>query len=115
MPRIKKTPFAQWETTKVDGFEKRFIRMGDTQMLHPAVLSLNHTAYRVYTYMKLESGGKPVFEFPRLKWKSFVSPGGFQKAKKELCKAGLIEVAQSNANLRKANVYRFSAVWKAAK
>ena len=115
VPKNKKTPFSPWETTKINGAEERYIRMGNSQMLHPAVLSLNHTAYRVYTYMKLESGGKPVFEFPKSKWKSFISPSGFQKAKEELCKAGLIEVAQSNANLRKPNVYRFSAAWRDAK
>ena len=99
----------------MDGIEERYIRIGNSQMLHPIVLNLTHSAYRVYSYMKLESGGKPVFIFPRSKWKSFISPDGFQKAKTELCKAGLIEVEQSNANLRKPNVYRFSTVWKDAK
>ena len=86
--------------------------MGNTQMLHPAVLNLTHSAYHVYTYMKLESCGKPTFKFPKSKWKNFISPSGFQKAKDELCRLGLIEVEQNNANLRKANVYRFSTAWK---
>ncbi len=112
MARNKKTPFKIWETTKDDGYEKRYIRMGNSQMVHPVINNLTHMSYRVYTYMKLESGGKVEFIFPRSKWKKFISPGGFQTAKKELCKSGLIQVVQSNANLRKPNVYRFTTVWK---
>ena len=86
--------------------------MGNSQMLHPALMNLSHAAFRVYTYMKLESGGKPVFQFPKAKWHAFISPGGFQHAKKELCDAGLIEVVQRNANIRKPNVYRLSCDWR---
>ena len=112
MARHKKTPFAVWETTQYDGIEKRYIRMGNSQMLHPAVFNLSHSAYRLYTYMKLESSGKMVFEFPKSKWRAFLSAGGFQKAKKELCSAGFIDEIENNANLRKPNLYRFSQRWK---
>jgi len=112
MSRTKKTPFSIWETIKTDGIEKRYIRMGNSQMLHPSIFNLTHSAFRVYTYMKLESEGKMIFTFPHTKWKAFISKGGFQKAKKELCKAGLIEEIEKNANLRKPNVYRFSTKWK---
>ena len=115
MSRTKPTPFPQWETMKTDGIEQRYIRMGNSQMLHPAVLNLTHSAFQVYSYMKLESGGMPAFKFPRSKYKKFISPNGFQSAKDELCAAGLIEVEQCNANLRKPNVYRFSAKWKTVK
>lgn len=108
----KLTPFAPWETTKANGEEKRFIRMGNTQLLHISTRSLNHASFMVYVYMKLESGGQRQFLFPKSKWKSFISPGGFQKAKKELVAAGLIKVLECNANLRKANVYCFSEDWK---
>lgn len=112
MAKRKKTPFAPWETTKIDGIEKRYIRMGNSQMLHTITLNLNHATFRVYVYMKLESGGKSTFTFPRSKYKKFVSAGGFDRAVKELCEAGLIEVVERNANLRKPNVYRFSDAWK---
>jgi hypothetical protein len=112
MPRFKKTPFNIWETTKSDGIEERYIRMGNSQMLHPSVFSLTHSAFRVYSYMKLESGGKMIFQFPRRKWRAFISNGGFQKAKKELCVKGFIEQIESNANLRKPNVYKFMTDWK---
>lgn len=114
MPKTKKTPFSPWETTKPNGIEERYIRMGNSQMLHPAIQNLGHAAFRVYTHMKLESAGRPEFKFPHAKWKKFISPGGFQSAKAELCGAGLIEVVESNANLRKPNVYRFSEAWKRA-
>jgi len=115
MPRNKITPFAPWETRKNNGKEERYIRMGNSQMLHPAIMNLSHSAFRVYTYMKLESAGKISFTFPKSKWKEFISPAGFQSAKNELCQAGLIEVEQKNAFLRKANVYRFSVDWKTLK
>jgi len=112
MANRTKTLFLIWETTKPDGIEKRYIRMGNSQMLHPAILALSHSAFRVYTYMKLESGGGMEFKFPKSKWKKFISPEGFQSAKKELCEKGFIEVVASNANLRKPSVYRFSTAWK---
>ena len=112
MSKRKITPFAPWETTKPDGKEGRYIRMGDSQMLHPALFSLSHSAFRVYTYMKLESGGNRDFTFPRCKWRKYLSPGGFQLAIRQLCQAGLVEVLEQNKNLRKANVYRFSEKWK---
>ena len=52
MSRTKKTPFAVWETTKPDGIEKRYIRMGNSQMIHPTLFGLSHTAFRVYAYMR---------------------------------------------------------------
>ena len=67
LARNKKTPFAVWETMRYDGIEKRYIRMGNSQMLHPVVFNLSHSAYRVYTCMKLESGGRIAFEFPKSK------------------------------------------------
>lgn len=115
MTKPKITPFAPWETMQPTGKEKRYIRMGNSQMLHPAILGLSHSAFRIYTYMKLESKGEKEFEFPRCKWKAYISNCGFQKAKKELCETGLIEVVESNANLRIPNVYAFSTSWKEKK
>ena len=114
MANIKKTPFSPWETTKINGIELRYLRMGNSQMLHPAIRNLTSMAFRVYVYMKLESGGHREFKFPHSKYKSFISSGGFQKALAELCATGLIEIVESNANLRKPNVYRFSEGWKVA-
>jgi|WetSurMetagenome_2_1015567.scaffolds.fasta_scaffold94276_2 hypothetical protein len=109
-PKI--TPFAPWETTKPNGTEKRYIRMGNSQMLHPTTFGLSNSAFRVYSYMKLESGGCRSFIFPKCKWKAYISPGGFQNAKKELIIKGFIKEVECNANLRKANVYCFSEDWK---
>lgn len=114
MPKYKKTPFAPWETAKVNGVEERFIRMGNSLLLHPSIQELSHSAFRVYTYMKLESAGRPEFIFPKAKWKKYLSPNGFQRAKEQLCSNGFIEVLEENANLRKPNVYRFTSKWKNA-
>lgn len=108
----RKTPFNEWETIYQNGEEKRYMRMGNSQMTHPAFLDLSHPAVNVYIHMKIESGGKRVFEFPYSKYKVFISKQGFQTAKDELVKSGFIQIAEKNANLRKPNKYRFSTSWK---
>ena len=111
MPK-KKYTFPVWMSAKEDLRELRFIQLGNSLMLHPTTMDLNHTSYRVLTYMFLESKGKREFTFPKSKWRRFISPDGFQKAKKQLIKLGFIEEIENNAHRKKANVYRFKSEWK---
>lgn len=112
MARGRKVPFANWETTKPNGIEDRYIRNGNTFMLHKATLSLSHASFRVYQYMKLESGGAREFEFPYSKFKYIVSKDGFRGALKELVDKGFIEIVERGNTTRKPNVYRFSTRWR---
>ncbi len=112
MARQKKTPFAPWETRTSDGIEKRYIRLGNSLLYSPAFLQLSANAKQAYIYMKIESAGKPEFTMPRSKQILFTNKDSFLRAREELEKAGFIETIQHNGNLRKANVYRFSARWK---
>lgn len=112
MAKTKKTPFAPWQTCKADGVEQRYIRLGNSQLMHPAMLSLSDKAQVVYIHMLLESGGKKEFTFPRSKYNSIAGHTAFQNAKEELIQHGFIRVKQNNANLRKANVYEFIEEWK---
>lgn len=112
MARHKITPFQSWETTKADGVEKRYIRLGATLMASEKMRSLSPSAFKIYCYMKIESGGKRSFTFPHAKYCSYMSKPTFIKAKQELIDKGFIEVIQSNKNLRKANIYAFSDRWK---
>jgi hypothetical protein len=112
MGRKSKTPFKPWETTKENGIEERFIRYGNSQLLHPVYKSLSSASKEIYQYMKLESGGCIDFEFPASKYLDLMSKHTFLKAKAELIKKGFIEVKQNNKNIRKPNIYRFSAEWK---
>ena len=112
MGRSKRTPFAAWETAKTDGIEERYIRLGNSQMSTGILRRLNGTAFKLYCYMKLESGGKRDFEFPRAKVKQILSNDGFYYALDELIEAGLIEIVENNANIRKPNIYRFSDKWR---
>ena len=112
MSRRKITPFAQWETLNSDGIEKRYIRIANTQLVSTAMRSLSNSAFRIYTNMRMESGGNITFTFPYSKYKSYMTRPTFEKAVNDLADAGFIEVVQRNANLRKANVYRFCAGWK---
>lgn len=110
--RSKKIPFANWESTKPDGIENRYIRLANTQMISVAMRSLSNSAYRIYVNMKLESKGNVQFEFPFSKYKSYMTRPTFEKGVNELVEKGFIDVVQRNANLRKPNVYRFSDKWK---
>lgn len=112
MARQKKTPFAPWQTCKDTGIEERYIRLGNSQLLHPAMMSLSDKAVRIYTYMLLESGGKREFTFPRSKYIRISSISAFKNAKEELISKGFIIEKQNNKNLRKANVYEFSEDWR---
>lgn len=112
MPRKNKTPFQSWQTTKVSGIEDRYIRLGNSQLLHDALMNLGDKAFRIYVYMLLESAGKKEFTFPRSKYKKLAGNTVFQNAKEELIKKGFIVLKQNNANLRKPNIYAFSEEWK---
>jgi len=112
MPRIKKVPFPPWASKTIDGIEKRYDRLGATQMASEAMRSLSGNAFKIYWYMRLESAGKKEFTFSHVKYRSYLSKPTFFKAIKELEDKGLIDVVQHNKNLRKANVYAFSERWK---
>lgn len=112
MARSKKTPFPSWQTCKPDGVEQRYIRLGNSQLLHPAMLKLSDKAQIVYIHMLLEAGGNREFTFPRSKYSPIAGHTAFQKAKEELIRCGFIRVKQNNANLRKANIYEFTDDWK---
>ncbi len=112
MARQKKTPFPAWQTCKTDGIENRYIRLGNSQLLHPAMLNLSDKAFVIYVHMLLESGGKREFVFPMSKYKALAGKSNFQRAKSELIEKGFIRELQNNANLRKPNIYEFSDAWK---
>ncbi len=115
MGRTKKTPFPPWTTAKNDGIEQRYIRMGNSLLLHPAYLALSASAKVIYSYMLLEAGGQREFEFPLSKYKRIVSAPTFYKARDELTKGGFVRVKQHNSNLRKPNIYEFSEQWRTFK
>lgn len=111
MAKAKITPFRIWESANENGEEGRFARVSNSLMLHHATKNLTPLAFRVYVYMILEAGGQRDFEFPRVKWRGFISNGGFQKAKNELCEKGYIEVIFCGKITKEPNVYRFSSKW----
>lgn len=112
MARTKKTPFAPWQSCKNDGIEQRYIRLGNSQLLHPSMINLSDKARTVYIYMLLESGGKREFTFPRSKYMQISSISAFKNAKAELIEKGFIKEKQNNKNLRKPNIYEFCEDWQ---
>jgi hypothetical protein len=109
----KKRAFNEWESCVPGLQDGRFMRLSNSQMLHEKMRGLSGNAYKLYGYMKLEAGGALVYEFPRRKFISFMSENSFGRARAELIDAGFIEEEENNANVRKANKYRFSSRWKA--
>ena len=68
MAKGKRRAFREWESCAPGLQEGRFMRLGNTQMLHQKMRSLSGNAFMLYSYMKLEAGGNAVFEFPRSKY-----------------------------------------------
>lgn len=112
MSKRKKTPFKEWESCAPGLQDGRFMRLSNSQMLHSKMRGLGNGAFRLYSYMKLEAGVNPIFEFPRSQYISLMSENTFQRAKAELIAAGFIDETENNANVRKPNKYRFSTRWK---
>ena len=96
----------------MNGIEKRYLRLGATQMASEAMRGLSASAFKVYVYMKLEAGGKRNFVFPHAKYSSYMSKPTFFRALKELEKAGFVDIVSRNKNLRTANEYAFAEGWK---
>lgn len=115
MARTKKVPFSPWETRNADGTEKRYIRLGVTQMSSEAMRGLSGNAFKIYCYMRIESGGKKEFTFPHAKYRSYLSKPTFFRVIKELEDKGFIDVVQHNKNIRTSNLYAFSEQWKQIK
>lgn len=111
-PKLVNSSLPFWQSANPDCKEKRFLMLGNSFLLHPMILGLSNSAYRVYSYMCLESGGERIFTFPYCKYKKIVSKPTFQRALQELIDNRLIETLQNNANLRKANVYCFNPKWR---
>lgn len=112
MPKTKKVPFPPWATTYDSGIEKRYDRLGATQMASEAMRSLTGNAFKIYWFMRIEAGGRKEFTFSNVKYRSYLSKPTFFKVVKELEDKGFIDVVQHNKNLRTANVYAFSERWK---
>lgn len=112
MAKTRKVPFAPWETTKANGIEIRYIRLGDTLLSSAAARGLSYSAFKVLVYMKIEAAGKKDFQFPCHKYIGIVSKPTFQRALTELVETGFIDILSRNKNLRTANEYTFSSRWK---
>lgn len=108
----KKVPFQAWETRNSDGIEKRFIRLGVTQLSAEVMRKLSPAAFKIYIYMKIESGGKIEYTFPHNRYASYMSKPTFFRVIRELETCGFIDVVKRNGNLRQSNIYRFSDRWK---
>lgn len=112
MARKKIVPFEPWESKDCNGFERRYFRLGISMMSSEAMRTLSPSAFKVYCYMRIESGGRRSFTFPHAKYRTFMSKPTFFKALTELQEHGFVDVIQHNKNLRKANIYAFSDRWK---
>ena len=114
MPRYRsKQPLPPWVTATPDGREGRFIQLGNTLLLSKTFLALNGNAQLLYIRMVNEAGGHREFTFTAGDARIYkMSKSGFAKSLDELKEKNFIECAENNANLRKANVYRFCDGWK---
>ena len=108
-------PFESYETKTVDGIENRYVRFGNSLLMDYNFKSLSNSAKVIYMYMKIESAGNQIFEFPYKKYSSIVTKPTFSKAKDELIKKGFIEIESDRKNICKSTIYKFSENWKELK
>jgi hypothetical protein len=103
-----------WASAKLDCKEGRFIQLGNSFLLSPAVHDLSGTAFRLYVYMLVESGGKKEFKFPRqvMIKKYGLSVSSARNAIQELIEKGFIKITASGRTTREANEYEFCLTWK---
>ena len=111
MSRKKAQSLPPWQSAAPNGREKAYVKMGLSQLEHPAIRALKPGAFKLYVYMLSEARGGKTFVFPLSEYSKFLSRDGFQKAKAELVEKGLIVVEEDWAHVRKPTVYAFSDAW----
>ncbi|MBO5247509.1 MAG: tyrosine-type recombinase/integrase [Eubacterium sp.] len=107
MARTKKTPFPPWFTTRADGIEKRYIRLGVTLTSSEAFRDLSNSAVRIYLNMMMEAGGNKDFTFPCHKYINYMSKQTFFTARTELVNHGFITIKQNNRSCLNTQLKRF--------
>ena len=101
-----------WLSAKGDNHEGRFLQVGNSLLLSKEFQKLKLATQHCYLCMALESGGQKTFRFPLSSAKKYnISSSTLRRCTEELEKKGFIKI-QSNANIRKPNVYTFCIDWK---
>ena len=107
------TPFPTWQTKTQAGRERFFIRLGESQMMDEAMLSLTPGAFQTYCYMLHAARGRNEFIYPQCKYLKVCGSEAFERRKKELVKKGFIRISENGNNIvGKSTLYKFSDVWK---
>lgn len=107
------TPFPPWQTKSPTGRERFYTRLGESQLMDKATLSLTPGAFQTYCYMLLTSGGKKEFYYPKSQYLKLCGTEAFSRQRKELIKKGFIRVSENGNNIvGKTTLYAFSEEWK---
>lgn len=107
------TPFPPWQTKTQTGREQLFIRLGTSQMMDEAMLSLTPGAFQTYCYMLNAARGKYEFIYPQSQYLKVCASQAFERRKKELIEKGFIRISENGSNIvGKSTLYRFSEEWK---
>jgi len=107
------TPFPPWQTKTLAGRERSFIRLGESQLMDEAMLSLTPGAFQTYCYMLLKSCGKKEFYFPKSQYMKLCGTEAFSRQRKELIRKGFIKISENGNNIvGKSTLYAFSDEWK---
>jgi len=111
--RRSKQPLPGWLSAKSDGFDHRFIQVGNSLLLSKAFQELSYGAVFTYLCMAMESAGKIEYIFPRSAARKFgISDSSAERYIKELIRKGYITLKSSGRTVRQPNVYRFCFDWK---
>lgn len=107
------TPFPPWQSKAHAGRERFFIRLGESQFMDAAMLSLTPGAFQTYFYMLHAARGKYEFVYPQSQYLKVCGSEAFERRKKELIEKGFIRISENGNNIvGKSTLYRFSEEWK---
>lgn len=111
--RKRKKALNYWLSEKPMCDDLRFIRVGNSFLLSKKVHSLPANARYLYLCMTMEAGGCRDFTFTRSTAAKYgISSATLVRNLELLKNSGFISCVEQNRNLRKPNVYRFSATWR---
>ena len=111
--KLKNAPVTAWTTPETDTRKVvSWTALDSELLLHPAVATLGHLAFRTYVMLILASHGKQEFSCPyTTAEKCGITRSSYTKALADLQQAGFIRVASGQAN-RQASTITFVYEWK---
>lgn len=109
----KRQPISPYFSADPQGWERRFIQIGNSFLLHSSFKALSGNEKHLYLCLGVEAGGKPEVVFTHSTARKYgISSTTFDRCIKKLISSGFIERVYSSDRQFDPAKYRFSPRWK---